>query len=80
MVQPSICSVWMTPPSRGRDSTMVDGHAAFREVVSRGEAGDAAADDDYARHRLATSASAAVKVGEPFSDSGRRSVMPRAAA
>ena len=79
-VQPSTCSVWITPPRRGRDSMMVEGTPALRQVVGGGEAGDAAADDDYARHRSATSARAAVNVGEPFRDSGRRMVMPRSAA
>jgi hypothetical protein len=52
-------------------------HAALRQVVSRREARNPAADDDHPRHRLATSASAAVRAGEPFRDSGRTSRMPR---
>ena len=58
------------------------GDAGFGQVVGRGEPGDSAADDDSRgqQHRFATSARAAVNVGEPFRTSGRRRVMPRAAA
>ena len=51
MVQPSTFSVWITPPRRGRDSRMVEASPALGQVIGGGEAGDAAADDDYARHQ-----------------------------
>ena len=54
----------------------------LRQIVGRRQAGNPTADDRYTGHSfcLAASASARMKLGESFSDSGRRKVIPRSQA